>query len=352
MNPLSDLLQARLAEGPVPAADVMALGLYHPEHGYYRRQTAPWGFEGKDYYTALDLGPLLGQTLALRLEAVWEQLGRPARFTALEPGAGRGWLGRDLLNASAGPFAEALVYVHRDDNPAARQAAEQALAPFLAAGRARLVAEAEPMEPFVGCVFSNELFDALPAQPWRWEGERWTREVLTATGPDWQSAAPGAAGAWFTTHTDGLEPRDGSIWCEALPTLVQALVAPLDAGLFLAVDYGESADRLLAKGADLRRFKAHGVDGKWHEDLGEADLTADVDFTRLAHLLEAEGLTGLAHVELSKWVRTHAPLDRWGAEWMTLPTPERMQRTENLLQLTLPNQMGSRFRVLEGWKER
>ena len=123
MNPLTDLLQARLAQGPVPAAEVMALGLYHPEHGYYRRQTGPWGFEGKDYYTALDLGPLLGQTLALRLEAAWERLGRPATFTALEPGAGRGWLGRDLLTAASGPFARALVYLHRDDNPAARAAA-------------------------------------------------------------------------------------------------------------------------------------------------------------------------------------------------------------------------------------
>ena len=122
MNPLNELLQSRLSEGPVPAAEVMALGLYHPEHGYYRRQEGPWGFDGKDYYTALDLGPLLGQTLALRLEAAWERLGRPARFTALEPGAGRGWLGRDLLNAATGAFAEALVYVHRDDNPAARAA--------------------------------------------------------------------------------------------------------------------------------------------------------------------------------------------------------------------------------------
>ena len=352
MNPLTELLQPRLAEGPVPAAEVMALGLFHPVHGYYRRVVGPWGFEGKDYYTALDLGPLLGQTLALRLEAAWEKLDRPARFTALEPGAGRGWLGRDVLNAVSGPFAEALVYVHRDDNPAARHAAEEALAPFLAANRARFATEAEALEPFTGAVFSNELFDALPAQPWRWDGGRWQREVLTATGPGWEVADAGEAGAWFHRHTDGLEPRDGSVWCEALPGVVHALAAPLEAGLFLTVDYGEAADRLLAKGADLRRFKAHSVDGKWHEDLGEADLTADVDFTRLAALLEAEGLTELGHVELSKWIRTHAPLDRWGAAWMTLPAPERTQRTENLLQLTLPGMLGSRFRVLEGWKAR
>ena len=350
MKPLDALVQARLVQGPVPAAEVMALGLYHPEHGYYREPEGPWGFEGKDYYTALDLGPLLGQTLALRLEAAWERLDRPPRFTALEPGAGRGWLGRDVLNAVSGPFAEALVYVHRDDNPAARRAAEEALAPFLASDRARFAAESESLEPFAGAVFSNELFDALPAQPWRWEGERWTREVLTSAGPQWEAADPGEAGAWFASQTDGLEPRDGSIWCEILPEVVHALVAPLEAGLFLTVDYGESADRLLAKGADLRRFKAHSVDGKWHEDLGAADLTSDVDFTRLAGLLEAEGLRDLGHLELSKWIRTHAPLDQWGAEWMALPTPVRMKRTENLLQLTLPGMMGSRFRVLEGWK--
>lgn len=350
MNPLQSRLAARVAEAPVPAAEVMALALYDPDHGYYRRAEGPWGFEGKDYYTALDLGPLLGQTLALRLEAAWERLGRPARFTALEPGAGRGWLGRDLLNAVTGPFAEALVYVHRDDNPAARRAAEEALGPFLSAERARFAAESEPLAPFTGAVFSNELFDALPAQPWRWDGERWTREVLTATGPEWQAADPGPAGAWFAAQSDGLEPGDGSVWCEALPGLVQDLAAPLAAGLFLTVDYGESAGRLLAKGADLRRFKAHTVDGKWHEDVGEADLTADVDFTRLAALLEDEGLKELSHVELSKWIRTHAPLDEWGAGWMALPEAARVKRMENLLQLTLPGMLGSRFRVLEGWK--
>ena len=199
-------------------------------------------------------------------------------------------------------------------------------------------------------MFSNELFDALPAQPWRWDGERWTREVLTAAGPEWQAAEPGAAGAWFAAHSDGLEPGDGSIWCDGLPDLVHTLAVPLQAGLFLTVDYGEAAARLLAKGADLRRFKAHSVDGKWHEDPGEADLTADVDFTRLTTLLEGEGLDELSHVELSKWIRTHAPLDAWGAAWMTLPAAERQGRMENLLQLTLPGQMGSRFRVLEGWR--
>ena len=354
MNPLAARVAERVKAGPIPASEVMALALYDPEHGYYRRAEGPWGFEGKDYYTALDLGPLLGQTLALRLEAAWERLGRPSEFTVLEPGAGRGWLGRDLLTSASGGFSDALRYVHRDDNPAARRMAEAALAPWLASGKARLIAEGEPVAPFTGAVISNELFDALPAQPWKWDGERWVREVLTAEGPEWYAAEEAEPRAWFEgvmrTRNESLEASDGSIWCEAMPAVAHELASALTAGLFLAIDYGDSAERLLAKGSDLRRFKGHTVDGRWWEDLGEGDLTADVDFTRLQSLLEAEGLIEAGHQELSKWIRAHAPLMQWEAQWQELPPADRRARTENLLQLTLPGLMGARFRVLEAWR--
>lgn len=351
MSDLKTLLAPRLATGPVPAAEVMALALYHPEHGYYRRAEGPWGLEGKDYYTALDGGPLLGATLALRLEAAWERLGRPGAFTVLEPGAGRGWLGRDLLAGAREPFASALCYLHQDDSPAGQRAAGEALAPWLATGRARLVPEGEVIPPFVGAIVSNELFDALPAQPWRWTGEAWEREVLGPEGPAWAPGDPGEAGAWFAAQAEGgLEPGDGSVWCERLPGLVGDLASRLEAGLFLAFDYGESAPRLLAKGADLRRYRAHQVDGRWWEDLGQADLTADVDLTRLGGLLEAQGLCEVRTTSLGRWVRAHAPLAAWEAQWQDLEAPERLKRMENLLALTLPGMMGDRFKAVEAWR--
>ena len=351
MNGIKELFHRLLALGPMPVAEAMALALYHPEHGYYRRPEGPWGFEGKDYYTALDLGSLLGETLAVRLEEVWVRLERPAVFTVLEPGAGQGWLGRDLLAAVSGAFAKALVYVHRDDNPAARTAAAAALAPYLAEGRARFVSEQEPLPAFTGAVISNELFDALPAQPWRWNGKQWHRELLTLEGPDWVPGDPGEAGAWFLAQAEGgLHPGDGAVWCEGLAPLVRELARALTAGLFLTVDYGDKGCRLVAKGADLRRYRGHAVDGTWWEDLGHCDLTADVDFTRLSHLLEIEGCHEAADHSLSRWIRTHAPLSEWEAQWQDLPARDRMSRMENLLQLTLPGMMGERFRVLEAWK--
>lgn len=338
-------------ELPLPAAEVMGLALYHPESGYYRRLEGPWGFEGKDYYTALDLGPLLGQALAVRLEEAWELLDRPGIFTVLEPGAGRGWLGRDILGAASPPFAEALRYVYRDDSPGGRREAESVLAPFLAKGQVRLTRESDLLEPLTGAVISNELFDALPAQPWRWDGQQWLREELAEEGPRWQPADPGEAGAWFARQAPGgLQPGDGSVWCEELSTHVASLAGALEAGLFLAIDYGDSADRLLGKGADIRRFQAHGVDGRWWEDLGTADLTADVDFTRLGSLLDAAGCRQVGHQTLSRWIRAHAPLAAWELEWQELEPVDRVKRLENLLQLTLPGMMGERFRVAEGWK--
>jgi len=353
MTTLAELVQARLRSGPLPAAEAMALALYHPEHGYYRRQSGPWGFSGADYYTALDLGPLLGEALAVRFTQAWERLGRPDPFVVLEPGAGRGWLGRDLLQAARGDFAGALRYLHRDDNPAAAMAAREALAPFLAQGRARLVAQDEPLEPFAGAVLSNELFDALPAQPWRWDGERWLFEALGDEGQVWLPGAPCEATDWFTRQAEGgLESGDGAPWCEALPSLVADLSGCLSRGLFLTIDYGDTTPRLIDKGADLRRFKAHQVDGQWWQAMGEADLTADVDFTRLARHLEASGFQDAAHQSLSRWIRAHAPLARWEDEWQSMEEAERRKRMENLLQLTLPSMMGDRFRVMEAWKSR
>lgn len=352
MTDLRSILAPRLAAEAVPASEVMALALYHTELGYYRQAAGPWGLEGKDYYTALDSGPLLGATLALRLEAAWERLGRPGAFTVLEPGAGRGWLGRDLLASAREPFASALRYLHQDDSPAGRREAQDALAPWLGSGRARLVPEGDVVPPFVGAIVSNELFDALPAQPWRWTGEVWEREVLASEGPAWEAGDPGEAGAWFAAQAEGgLEPGDGSVWCEGLPGLVTSLASSLEAGLFLAFDYGEAAPRLLAKGADLRRFRGHQVDGRWWEDLGRADLTADVDLTRLGHLLEAGGLRGVQVTSLGRWVRTHAPLADWEAEWQGLEAPQRLKRMENLLALTLPGMMGDRFKTVEAWRD-
>jgi SAM-dependent MidA family methyltransferase len=332
----------------------MALALYHPDGGYYRRGELPWGFRGRDYYTALDLGSLLGLAVEARLRRAWLDMDRPPVFTVLEPGAGRGWLGRDILEAAGGDFARCIRYIHRDDGPAARREAEMALRPWLEDGRASLKAEADEIPDFVGAVVSNVLFDALPAQPMRWDGEKWEMEILAPRGPAWEAAGPGLdeACGWLAKNAEnGLRPGDGSVWAEGLPAVLDRVCSPMRRGLFLAVDYGDTADRLLAKPAGLRRYRGHLVDGRWWEAPGECDLTADVDLTRLAHLLEKTGLRPGPRRSLGAWICAAAPLAEWEAEWQSLPQEERSARSRNLMGLTLPSAMGERFKVVEAAKD-
>lgn len=354
MTSLQEWVQERLTKESLTAAEVMDLALYHPAFGYYRQPEGRWGFENKDYYTALDCGSLLGETLALRLEQHWQSLGAPTRYTILEPGGGRGWLGRDILTHASPIFSKVLRYVHRDDSPAAQIEAARVLQPWIEKGSAQITSSLDEIDPIEGCIFSNELFDALPAQPWRWHNQQWEQEVLTLKGPEWRASSKPAEShpplAWFASQAKTLEEGDGSVWCEALPQMIQSLDARIHRGLFLAIDYGETADRLLAKGADLRRYKSHTVDGRWWEELGSCDLTADVDFTRLMLLLKERDWSLMDLQSLSMWIRQHAPLEHWSETWENLSSANQHQKKENLLQLTLPNLLGERFRVLEAHK--
>ncbi len=144
--------------GPISFARFMDLALHDPEHGYYARGASRLGRDG-DFYTASDVGTLFGDCVARQLFEMDGLLGRPPEFAAVEFGAGRGLLARDVLDAAPAvdaDFARRLRYVAVDPSPGMR-----------AAGAAR-APEAETARPGevgprpAGCVLAVELFDALP----------------------------------------------------------------------------------------------------------------------------------------------------------------------------------------------
>src|SRR3982074_674806 len=93
---LSALLAARIrAGGPIPFAEFMRECLYHPEHGYYSRLTAR---RRGDYYTSVDVHAIFGRLIARQLAEMWELLGSPQPFLAVESGAGVGRLAANILD--------------------------------------------------------------------------------------------------------------------------------------------------------------------------------------------------------------------------------------------------------------
>ncbi|MGH9791340.1 MAG: SAM-dependent methyltransferase, partial [Candidatus Acidiferrales bacterium] len=161
-TPLAQLLAARIREvGLITFAEYMAECLYHPDFGYYSR---PVSRRLADYYTSVDLHPIFGRLLARQLAEMWEALGRPSRFDAVECGAGTGRLAAHILDFTARALPEfyaALHYTTVEASAARRAFLETTLAAYRAAGRAESARDL-PSRIAAGCVFSNELLDALP----------------------------------------------------------------------------------------------------------------------------------------------------------------------------------------------
>ncbi len=98
-TPLLELLFRRIQDfGPMTFADAMRECLYHPLHGYYNRAEAQ---RFGDYYTSVDVHPIFGRLLARQLAEMWEALGEPERFSAVEAGAGNGRLAGHILDFAA-----------------------------------------------------------------------------------------------------------------------------------------------------------------------------------------------------------------------------------------------------------
>jgi SAM-dependent MidA family methyltransferase len=160
---LSGILAERIRTGgPMTFADFMRECLYHLAHGYYSRASAR---RFGDYYTSVDVHPIFGRLLARQLAEMWKLLGSPRPFVVVESGAGVGRLAGDMLDFSARALPEfyaALEYVAVERSGARRTEHAGRLADHVKAGRVSSSNEI-PHAIAAGCIFSNELLDALPA---------------------------------------------------------------------------------------------------------------------------------------------------------------------------------------------
>ena len=137
MRRLRAVLAARIrSAGPIPFAEFMRECLYHPEYGYYSR---PIARRFGDYYTSVDVHAIFGRLLARQLAEMWELLGSPRPFLAVEAGAGRRASRRghilDFAAREFPAFYAAIEYIAVERSAARRAEHAQRLALHIAAGR-------------------------------------------------------------------------------------------------------------------------------------------------------------------------------------------------------------------------
>jgi len=353
-TPLAQCLIARIrTNGPITFADYMAECLYHPELGYYSRAEAR---RFADYYTSVDVHPIFGRLLARQLAEMWDALGRPARFDVVEGGAGTGRLASHILDFAARALPEfysALHYTAVESSAGRRAVHAQLIGTHLDAGRAQSVA-AFPQEIPVGCIFSNELLDALPVH--RVIGRNGAlREIFV--GLDGERLADHEAplsspaiAEYFAQQGVVLAEGQQAEAALAAADWMEAAGRRLGRGFVLTIDYGHEVRELYNerhRRGTLLAYRDHRADENFYAAPGEQDLTAHVSFTALDI---AGRRAGLARTGLVSQTQFLLALGR-GNEFTDLyddgqSETDRVRARLLLKNLIHPEAMGETFYVL------
>jgi SAM-dependent MidA family methyltransferase len=351
---LAAIIEDRIrAQGPFTFAEYMDACLYHLEHGYYTKaQQEP----RRDYFTSVDTGPLFGRLLARQFHEMWERLGRPDEFVLLEAGAGEGALAAQILEFAAEEFPEfyrALQYV-AVERSAARRAAQAEAFRTHPAGRHLAMASVAPAEIPYGCIFSNELFDAMPVHRVVRAG-RHLSELYVAVGPNGLREQSGplstsALGQYFSEQGVVLEQGQQAEVCLRACDWIEDAANRLKRGFVLTVDYGHEASELYDQRhmrGTLLAYHRHRANEDFFRAPGDQDLTAHVNFTALDRWGERGGLIRTGFTSQSSFLMALARQSGF-ADLQSEKMSESEQARARLLFKTLiyPEGMGQTFQVL------
>lgn len=330
MSELADSLAARIAaEGPLRLDHWMAACNAH----YYATRDPL----GRDFTTAPEVSQLFGEMIGGWIGDLWHRaighnplLLKPV--TLVELGPGRGTLLADALRVLARlpGFTSQCRLALVETSPVLRAAQARALAGWAPSWHDS--PDTLPCDtPLL--IIANEFFDALPIRQFLGHG----LERAVGHGPQGFAAT--------TLPTPETEPHERS---EAAEAMVTALAARLQAqgGAALVIDYG-------ATEAPINTLQAlrGGQPADPYADPGEADLTAHVDFARLADV--AVPLTVHGPVPQGRFLAALGIHSRAAALSRGKPSDIAASINAGLARLTAPAQMGALFKAMAltapGW---
>jgi SAM-dependent MidA family methyltransferase len=353
-TPLAAILAERIrSHGPITFAEYMEACLYHPEYGYYAKADQQ---PRQDYFTSVDARPLFGRLLARQLHEMWTQLGSPSAFSLVESGAGTGELAAQILDFVAvewSAFYEALQYVGVERSESRCTAQAQVLTTHVARGHARSSGET-PNEISYGCIFSNELLDAMPVhRVVRENGD--LREVYVEADDAGFCEQVGPLstpelGRYFIEQDVALrDEQHGEVGLEATKW-IEAAGRRLHRGFVLTIDYGHEARKLYDERhmrGTLLAYEKHRASEDYFRAPGQQDLTAHVNFSAVDLWGQRAGLRRTGFTSQTNFLLALARSSSF-EDLQSEHMDQNQQARARLLFKTLinPEGMGETFQVL------
>jgi SAM-dependent MidA family methyltransferase len=340
-----------VARGPMDFARYMAMVLYEPGLGYYSAGRNKFGAAG-DFVTAPELGDVFARCVARAVAPVL----RETSGSLLELGAGSGAFAADALAALHALDALPAEYLILETSADLRERQVQRLGTLDPALRDRVRwLDAPPDAPWSGVLFANEVIDALPVRLFALRDDG-LHERRVAVGPSAalefvERPADAALRDAVRAAVTDLEHLPRPYRSEVAPQLgawLEAVSASMIRGLALFVDYGYPRREYFLPQRVEGTLGCH-YRHRFHDDPlwmpGLCDITAWVDFSALADAARASGLDVLGYASqaqfliaagLAEVVRSDRPRD----------SVEQLRLAQQIRMLTLPGEMGERFKVM------
>jgi len=368
--PLPDELALKLSEslqekirlaiinngGLISFEQYMQMALYEPGLGYYSAGSSKFGEQG-DFVTAPEISPLFSRCIARQCQQVLSEISSSSIF---ELGPGTGTMAIDIMRELKRNNSLPETYYLLEPSADLRQRQQLNIKNTIPQLEERFVwLDRLPEEKIKGVILANEVIDAMPV----------TRIVIDSEIEEYAVACDSGANdqirfQWVKRDIDQKlkseiqvmldmlresvpTPYTTEINCNIKPWL-NSLNDVLDEGLILISDYGYPRQEYFHPqryaGTLICHYRHHAHDDPFLYP-GLQDITASVDFTTVAEAaidtgLHVSGFTTQAHFLIA------SGLDQFVCEYETDDVVERSKMVHQVTRLTMPGEMGEKFKFI------
>ena len=356
---LKTILSNRISDqGRITFADFMAACLYEPGLGYYTSPGRKVGAEG-DFYTSITVHAAFGRVVAREIAQMWRSMEKPSAFTLVECGAGNGRLACDIMDflAEREPaMYEGLKLVLVEQEPSLEAAQREMLAAHI--DKLSWLSPddfASGSFTFSGCLYSNELIDALPVHRVVMTSDGLKEIYVTCKDGEFaeETGEPSTPDieAYLKRVAVALHPAQQAEVNLNAPQWLAAASRALQQGYILTIDYGYTAEDLYTprrKLGTLLCYYRHQTEENPYLRLGLQDITTHVDFTTLMKCGEEQGLHNAWFGEQYRFMLSTGIIEEIeDIERSTRSEEEKLRLRLTLKKLIMPEGgMGDTFKVL------
>jgi SAM-dependent MidA family methyltransferase len=347
--------------GSISFEQYMQMALYEPGLGYYSAGSSKFGEQG-DFVTAPEISPLFSRCIARQCQQVLSEISSTevCSSSIFELGPGTGTMAIDIMLELARNNTLPETYYLLEPSADLRQRQQLNIRNTIPQLEKRFVwLDRLPEERINGVILANEVIDAMPVK----------RIVIDSDIQEYAVSCDfGAKGEtrfqWLKTDLDQDLKSDMQ---EMFDTLEESLVTPyiteincnikpwvnslsdvLDQGLILISDYGYPRAEYFHPQRHTGTLICH-YRHQVHDDPflypGLQDITASVEFTTVAEAavdagLHVSGFTTQAHFLIG------CGLDQFVSEFESDDVAERSKVTQQVSKLTMPGEMGEKFKFI------